>query len=74
VLKADTFAATPAMKAAIRPVTAMPSIPEGRYSAISAGMALLYSVAGLEPLPKSLTVTSATRPGITTSAGMKIFG
>jgi hypothetical protein len=41
VLKADTFAATPAMKAAIRPVTAIPSIPEGRYSAISAGMALL---------------------------------
>ena len=55
-------------------VTAMPSIPDGRYSAISAGIALLYSVPGVEPLPKSSTVTSAIRPGITTSAGMKIFG
>jgi hypothetical protein len=74
VLKADTFAATPAMKAAIRPVTAIPSIPEGRYSTISAGMALLYVVAGVASLPKSLTVTSATSPGMITSAGMKILG
>jgi hypothetical protein len=69
VLKADTFAATPAMKAAISPVTAIPSIPDGKYSTISAGTALLYVVAGLDSLPKSLTVTSATRPGMTTRAG-----
>jgi hypothetical protein len=74
VLNADTLAATPAMNAAISAVTARPSIPLGRYSAISAGMALLYSWPGWEPDPKPFTVTSATRPGITTSSGMNSLG
>ena len=55
-------------------MTASPSIPLGRYSAISAGIALLYSWPGCGPVPKPLTVTSATRPGITTSSGMNSFG
>jgi len=41
VLKAVTFAATPAMKAASSPVMATQSIPLGRYLEIRMGMALL---------------------------------
>ena len=73
VLNADTFAATPAMNAAIRPTSASPSIPFGRYSFISSGIALLYSMFGSSP-PSPSIVTSATRPGMTVIAGMKIFG
>ena len=73
VLNADTLAATPAMNAAIRPTSASPSIPFGRYSFISSGMALLYSMFGAsEPRP-GITI-SATRPGMTVMNGMKIFG
>src|SRR5215470_6282874 len=46
VLNALTFAATPAMNDAIRPVSAIPSMPLGRYSFISSGIALLYSMFG----------------------------
>ena len=48
-------------------------MPFGRYSFISSGIALLYWrfwVAAAE----ALIVTSATRPGMIVSAGMKIFG
>ena len=40
---------------------------------MSSGIALLYCRSGLVP-PRPLTVTSATRPGMIVSAGMKIFG
>ena len=40
---------------------------------ISSGIALLYSMFG-SLLPSAGIVTSATRPGITVMAGMKIFG
>ena len=73
VLNDVTLAATPAMKAASRPVTAMPSMPSGRYLPMSSGIALLYCRSALLP-PRPLTVTSATRPGMIVSAGMKIFG
>ena len=73
VLNADTLAATPAMNAAIRPTSASPSMPLGRYSFISSGIALLYSMLGAsEPRP-GITI-SATSPGITVMNGMKIFG
>jgi hypothetical protein len=41
VLNPLTLAAMPAMKDAIRPVTAMPSTPLGSRSFISSGIALL---------------------------------
>ena len=46
VLNADTFAATPAMNAAISPTSASPSMPLGRYWFISSGIALLASMFG----------------------------
>ena len=48
-------------------------MPLGRYSFISSGIALLYSMFG-SSLPRPLIVTSATRPGMIVTAGMKIFG
>ena len=69
-----TFAATPAMKAASSPVTAMPEHALGEVACpMSSGIALLYCRSGFLP-PRPLTVTSATRPGMIVSAGMKIFG
>ena len=73
VLNADTLAATPAMNAASRPASAIPSMPLGRYSFISSGIALLYSLSGSSP-PRPGTVASATRPGMIVTAGMKTFG
>src|SRR3954451_9995480 len=40
---------------------------------MSSGIALLYCRSAFEP-PRPLTLTSATRPGMIVSAGMKIFG
>lgn len=73
VLNEDTLAAIPAMNAASRPVTAMPSTPLGRSSCISSGMASLY-VRSEPGVPIFGTTTAATRPGIITAKTMKIFG
>ena len=73
VLKAETFAATPAMNAAIRPTSASPSMPLGRYWFISSGIALFASMFGASDGKFGITI-SATRPGITVMNGMKIFG
>ncbi len=73
VLNADTFAATPAMNDAISPVSAMPSMPLGRYSFISSGMALLYSRFGSPP-PRPLIFHSAIMPGTTTTKGISSLG
>src|SRR3954469_1632987 len=67
VLNAETFAATPAMKDAIRPVSATPSMPLGRYSFISSGMALLYSSSPDPPRP--WIFQRAIMPGMTMIAG-----
>ena len=48
-------------------------MPLGRYSFMSSGIALLYSMFGAS-LPSPRMVTSAIRPGMTVTAGMKIFG
>ena len=61
------------MNAAIRPVSAIPSMPLGRYSSISSGIALLYSMLGWPP-PRPGITASATRPGMIVTNGMKIFG
>src|SRR6187399_2649933 len=73
VLNAETFAATPAMNEAIRPVSAIPSMPLGRYMFISSGIALLYSMFGsLEP---SLGITTrAIMPGTIITDGRNSFG
>lgn len=73
VLNEDTLAAIPAMNAASRPVTAMPSTPLGSSSRISSGMASLY-VRPDSFDPMFGTTTAATRPGIITAKTMKIFG
>jgi hypothetical protein len=73
VLNPLTLAAMPAMNEASRPVTAMPSTPLGSRSRMSSGIALLYCRSP-DLAPRPLTVTTAIRPGITVSSGMKIFG
>ena len=73
MLKAETLAATPAMNAASRPTSATPSMPLGRYSFISSGIALLYCLSGSSP-PRPGITASATSPGMIVTAGMKIFG
>ena len=72
VLNADTLAATPAMNEAIRPVSAIPSMPLGRYLFISSGIALLYCRSSVVP---SLGITtSAIMPGRIITNGRKSFG
>ena len=73
MLKALTLAATPAMNAAISPVSASPSIPFGKYSFISSGIALLYCSSGSSP-PSPLTTTTAIMPGMIVMAGASSFG
>ena len=72
VLNADTLAATPAMNDAIRPVSAMPSMPLGRYSFISSGIALLYCNSSV--VPSFGITTSAIMPGRIMMNGRKSFG
>ena len=73
VLKAETFAATPAMNAASRPVIASPSMPLGRYSFISSGIALLYCRSGfVAAQPGDRDQRDHARDHVI--AGMKIFG
>jgi hypothetical protein len=81
VLKELTFAAMPAMNAASRPVSAIPSTPLGSRMPISRGIASLYvgssppvEARSVPPLPRLGTRTRAIRPGMIVSAGMKIFG
>src|ERR1044072_805962 len=72
VLNADTLAATPAMNEAIRPVSAIPSMPLGRYLFISSGIALLNCSSSVVP---SLGITiSAMMPGRIITKGRKSFG
>ena len=73
VLNALTFAATPAMKEAIRPVSAIPSIPFGRYLSIRSGIALLYSMFGSLP-PRPGITARAMMPGRIMMNGRKSFG
>jgi hypothetical protein len=73
VLKPDTLAAMPAMNEASRPVTATPSTPLGSRSRIKSGIALLYCRSPVSA-PSPSMVTSAMRPGMTVTSGMKIFG
>ena len=68
-----TLAAMPAMKAASRPASAIPSAPLGRYFSISSGMASLY-VPASPPAPKSGITATAIRPGTIVRTGKKIFG
>ena len=63
----------PAMKAASNPVTATPRTPVGRYFSISSGIALLYWYVPVSA-PSCGNSTSAIRPGMIVSAGMKSFG
>ncbi len=72
-LKLDTLAAMPAMNAASNPVTATPSTPCGRYFAIRAGMAWLYSRLS-PPLPIPGRSTRAAMPGSTVMSGTNVFG
>src|SRR3954469_13417076 len=72
VLNALTFAATPAMNDAIRPVSAIPSIPLGRYWFINSGTELLYWSASV--VPSFGTTTSAIMPGRIMMNGRKSFG
>lgn len=73
VLKDEMLAAMPAMKAASRPVTAMPRTPLGSRSSIRYGIASLYWRSDPE-VPIFGTSTAATSPGIITRKTMKIFG
>ncbi len=61
------------MNAASRPVSASPSIPFGKYSRISSGIALLYCSASSSP-PRPLTTTTAIIPGMIVMAGASSFG
>ena len=73
VLNAETLAATPAMNDAISPVSAIPSMPLGRYSFISSGIALLYSMFGWSQ-PRPGITTSAIMPGRIITNGRNSFG
>src|SRR3954454_4647796 len=72
VLNALTFAATPAMNEAIRPVSAIPSMPLGRYLLISSGIELLYC--RFSPVPRCGITTSAIAPGRIITKGRNSFG
>jgi hypothetical protein len=74
VLKADTLAATPAMKDAIRPVMASPSMPFSRYLFISSGSALLKARFGSLVLPMFGMTTRAIMPGTIMMNGNASFG
>jgi hypothetical protein len=74
VLKADTLAATPAMKDAMSPVIARPSMPFGRYSFISSGNALLNARFGSSALPMLGITISAIMPGTIMMSGSTSFG
>ena len=74
VLNAVTFAATPAMNAAISATIAIPSIPWGKNWAIRCGIAVLYWTERFLPTPRPWTVATAIRPGRMMIAGRKIFG
>src|SRR4051812_18947582 len=74
VLNADTFAATPAMNDAMRPVMASPSMPFGRYLFISRGSALLNARFGSLVLPIFGITIKATMPGTIMMNGSTSFG